>query len=86
MEKYLVSFIILHPYLYYARNKTCTVAMIVIDVIPHVHLSSGSGAKYTYDRFPSVIRTAQQEEKRKQILAAASGASEYSGRHTPRYI
>ncbi|XP_028801117.1 DENN domain and WD repeat-containing protein SCD1-like isoform X1 [Neltuma alba] len=44
---------------------------------------SGSGAKYTYDRFPSNIRTDEQEEKRKQILAAASNAFEYSGRQTP---
>ncbi|PON47885.1 Guanine nucleotide-binding protein, beta subunit [Parasponia andersonii] len=42
-----------------------------------------SGAKYTYDRFPSDIRTEEQEEKRRQILAAASGAFEYSGKHTP---
>ncbi|KAL6994874.1 Scytalone dehydratase [Sarracenia purpurea var. burkii] len=35
---------------------------------------SGSGAKYSYDRFPSNNRTEEQEEKRKQILAAASGA------------
>ncbi|KAH7511527.1 hypothetical protein FEM48_ZijujUnG0005900 [Ziziphus jujuba var. spinosa] len=41
---------------------------------------SGSGAKYTYDRFPSNIRTEEQEEKRKQILATASGAFEYSGK------
>lgn len=47
-------------------------------------MSSGSGAKYTYDRFPSNIRTEEQEEKRKQILAAVSNAFEYSGRHTPR--
>ncbi|CAI0438020.1 unnamed protein product [Linum tenue] len=38
---------------------------------------SGSGAKYIYDRFPSNIRSEEQEEKRKQILAAASGAFEY---------
>ncbi|KAF5445397.1 hypothetical protein F2P56_034448 [Juglans regia] len=44
---------------------------------------SGSGAKYTYDRFPSNIRTEEQEEKRRQILAAASGAFQYSGKHTP---
>ncbi|KAF7834571.1 DENN domain and WD repeat-containing protein SCD1 [Senna tora] len=44
----------------------------------------GSGAQYTYDRFPSNIRTEKQlEEKRKQILAAASSAFEYLGRHTP---
>lgn len=43
---------------------------------------SGSGAKYCYDRFPANIRTEEQEEKRKQILATASGALEYSGRHT----
>ncbi|XP_038893863.1 DENN domain and WD repeat-containing protein SCD1 [Benincasa hispida] len=45
--------------------------------------TSGSGAKYTYDRFPSNIRTEEQEEKRKQILAAASGAFEYAGKHNP---
>ncbi|XP_044476985.1 DENN domain and WD repeat-containing protein SCD1 isoform X2 [Mangifera indica] len=44
---------------------------------------SGSGAKYTYDRFPSNVRTEEQEEKRKQILAVASGASEYSTKHIP---
>ncbi|KAK4479282.1 hypothetical protein RD792_014793 [Penstemon davidsonii] len=43
---------------------------------------SGSGAKYCYDRFPSNARTEEQEEKRKQILAAASGALEYSGKLT----
>ncbi|KAK4567754.1 hypothetical protein RGQ29_003497 [Quercus rubra] len=44
---------------------------------------SGSGAKYTYDRFPSNVRTEEQEEKRRQILAAASGAFDFSGKHTP---
>ncbi|KAK3007847.1 hypothetical protein RJ639_013456, partial [Escallonia herrerae] len=44
---------------------------------------SGSGAKYSYDRFPSNIRTEEQEVKRKQILAAATGALEYSAKHTP---
>lgn len=44
---------------------------------------SGSGAKYTYDRFPSNIRTEEQEEKRRQILAAASGAFDFSGKHAP---
>ncbi|KEH21371.1 stomatal cytokinesis defective protein, putative [Medicago truncatula] len=44
---------------------------------------SESGAKYTYDRFPANIRTEEQEEKRKQILATISNAFEYSGRHTP---
>ncbi|KAL3824778.1 hypothetical protein ACJIZ3_020807 [Penstemon smallii] len=43
---------------------------------------SGSGAKYCYDRFPSNARTEEQEEKRKQILAAASGVLEYSGKLT----
>uniref|UniRef100_A0A2P2KS99 DENN domain and WD repeat-containing protein SCD1 n=1 Tax=Rhizophora mucronata TaxID=61149 RepID=A0A2P2KS99_RHIMU len=43
---------------------------------------SGSGAKYTYDRFPSNIRSEEQEENRKQILAAASGAFEYI-KHAP---
>lgn len=44
---------------------------------------SGSGAKYTYDRFPSNNRTEEQEEKRRQVLAAASGAFEYSGKQDP---
>ncbi|KAK2991400.1 hypothetical protein RJ640_010864 [Escallonia rubra] len=43
----------------------------------------GSGAKYSYDRFPSNNRTEEQEGKRKQILAAATGALEYSAKHTP---
>ncbi|KAM7483016.1 hypothetical protein LguiB_007599 [Lonicera macranthoides] len=43
---------------------------------------SGSGAKYCYDRFPSNFRTDEQEEKRRQILAAASGALEYSAKHS----
>lgn len=46
--------------------------------------TSGSGAKYTYDRFPSNIRSEEEEEKRKQILAVASGAFDYPGRHSPR--
>lgn len=44
---------------------------------------SGLGAKYSYDRFPSNIKTEEQEEKRRQILAAATGALDYSGKHTP---
>lgn len=47
--------------------------------------SPGSGAKYTYDRFPSNVRTEEQEEKRRQILASASGSFEYSGKLN-RYI
>ncbi|KAK9277804.1 hypothetical protein L1049_027360 [Liquidambar formosana] len=44
---------------------------------------SASGAKYSYDRFPSNIRTEEQEEKRRQILAAAVVALEYPGKHPP---
>ncbi|KAB2633708.1 myotubularin-related protein 13-like [Pyrus ussuriensis x Pyrus communis] len=40
--------------------------------------NSGAGSKYTYDRFPSNIRTEEQEDKRKQILAVASGLSSSS--------
>ncbi|CAN1255766.1 DENN domain and WD repeat-containing protein SCD1 [Linum perenne] len=47
--------------------------------------SSGSGAKYIYDRFPTNIRSEEQEEKRKQILAAASGAFEYI-KNAPAYV
>lgn len=53
-------------------------------IMLHFVAFSGSGAKYTYDRFPSNVRTEEQEEKRKQILAAAGGAFEYSGKLTPR--
>ncbi|KAL0796979.1 hypothetical protein Bca101_068356 [Brassica carinata] len=38
--------------------------------------------RYTYDRFPANVRSEEQEEKRKQILAAASGALESNGRHS----
>ncbi|KAJ9550631.1 hypothetical protein OSB04_014676 [Centaurea solstitialis] len=44
---------------------------------------SGSGTRYTYDRFPSNYRSEDQEEKRKQILSAASGALEYAIKHNP---
>nr|XP_043631013.1 DENN domain and WD repeat-containing protein SCD1 [Erigeron canadensis] len=45
---------------------------------------SESGAKYTYDRFPANYRSEEQEEKRKQILSAASGALEYTVKHGAR--
>ncbi|EPS64327.1 hypothetical protein M569_10454 [Genlisea aurea] len=38
-----------------------------------------AGIKYHYDRFPSLPRTEEQEEKRQQVLAAATGVLEYSG-------
>ncbi|GAA0164648.1 guanyl-nucleotide exchange factor [Lithospermum erythrorhizon] len=41
---------------------------------------TGTGTKYCYDRFPATIRSEEQEEKRKQLLASASGALEYSGK------
>ncbi|XP_068651948.1 DENN domain and WD repeat-containing protein SCD1 isoform X2 [Aristolochia californica] len=41
--------------------------------------TAGTGGKYCYDRFPAIIRTEEQEEKRRAILAAASGALEHSG-------
>ena len=44
----------------------------------------GSGAKYCYDRFPANSRTEEQEEKRKQILATASGALD-SGKQLSGY-
>ncbi|KAK9114844.1 hypothetical protein Syun_021641 [Stephania yunnanensis] len=44
---------------------------------------SGSGATYCYDRFPSNVRTEEQEEKRKAILATASGAFDHFGKLTP---
>ncbi|KAK9091206.1 hypothetical protein Sjap_024383 [Stephania japonica] len=44
---------------------------------------SGSGATYCYDRFPSNVRTEEQEEKRKAILATASGAFDHFAKLTP---
>ncbi|KAI3795137.1 hypothetical protein L1987_37785 [Smallanthus sonchifolius] len=44
---------------------------------------SGSGARHTYEKFPANYRSEEQEEKRKQILSAASGALEYTMKHTP---
>ncbi|XP_010549132.1 PREDICTED: DENN domain and WD repeat-containing protein SCD1 [Tarenaya hassleriana] len=42
-----------------------------------------SDSRYTYDRFPANVRSEEQEEKRKQILAAASGALESTGKQSP---
>lgn len=65
----------------FIRSKpTCTIITLFLFVA-----SPGSGAKYTYDRFPSNVRTEEQEEKRRQILASASGSFEYSGKLN-RYI
>ncbi|XP_010265189.1 PREDICTED: DENN domain and WD repeat-containing protein SCD1 isoform X2 [Nelumbo nucifera] len=55
----------------------------VITISDHGVGIAGSGAKYCYDRFPSNVRTEEQEERRNAIIAAASGALEYSGRHMP---
>ncbi|GAB2292818.1 Scytalone dehydratase [Dionaea muscipula] len=41
---------------------------------------SDSGTRYTYNRFPTNIKTEEQEERRKQILAAVSGAEDLSGK------
>ncbi|XP_021736316.1 DENN domain and WD repeat-containing protein SCD1-like [Chenopodium quinoa] len=40
-----------------------------------------SGSPYMYDRFPSNIRTEEQEEKRKQILAAVGGSLDTDAEH-----
>lgn len=55
----------------------------IITISDPGHGISGSGVRYTYDRFPANYRSEEQEEKRKQILAAASGALEYSVKHAP---
>ncbi|KAL9256163.1 DENN domain and WD repeat-containing protein [Drosera capensis] len=41
---------------------------------------SDSETRYTYNRFPMNVRTEEQEEKRKQILVAVSGAEDLSGK------
>ncbi|GMH14090.1 hypothetical protein Nepgr_015931 [Nepenthes gracilis] len=50
----------------------------IITISDPGNVISGSGARYTYNRFPSNVRTEEQEEKWKQILAAASGAPDLS--------
>ncbi|XP_020600154.1 DENN domain and WD repeat-containing protein SCD1 isoform X4 [Phalaenopsis equestris] len=42
-----------------------------------------AGEKCHYDRFPASIRTHEQEEKRRSILAVASGALDYSAKQSP---
>lgn len=64
-----------------SRNRRHLISFLSLMLCAHL---SGSGAKYTYDRFPATIRTEEEEEKRKQILNAASGTFEYSGKHGPR--
>lgn len=44
--------------------------------------TSGPGSKYCYKSFPSNVRTEEQEEKRRSILAGVSGA--HSAKHIPR--
>lgn len=44
---------------------------------------SEPGSRHCYKQFPSTVRTEEQEEKRRSILALASGA--HSGRQNPRY-
>lgn len=39
-----------------------------------------TGGRYVYDRFPSNTKTEEQEEKRKQILAAVSGTPDESAK------
>ncbi|KAG5232157.1 DENN domain and WD repeat-containing protein [Salix suchowensis] len=53
------------------------------ELVDTLSMLLGSGAKYTYDRFPSNIRSEEKEEKRKKILAVARGASGYI-KHAPR--
>lgn len=48
--------------------------------------STEPDARYCYDRFPPNFKTEEQEEKRKQILAAATGAIEYSAKQNMRCI
>ncbi|CAI9113596.1 OLC1v1014226C1 [Oldenlandia corymbosa var. corymbosa] len=55
-----------------------------IITISDLHVTTaGESTKHCYERFPSNVRTEEQEEKRKQVLAAASVALEYSGKHSP---
>ncbi|KAL8487994.1 hypothetical protein ACS0TY_024319 [Phlomoides rotata] len=52
----------------------------IITISDPVVEKPGSDERYCYNRFPPNFRTEEQEEKRKQILTAATGALEYSGK------
>ncbi|PKA57277.1 Dynein assembly factor with WDR repeat domains 1 [Apostasia shenzhenica] len=45
--------------------------------------AGAAGEKYHYNRFPANVRTEEHEEKRRSILALASGALDYSGKQSP---
>ncbi|KAG0459499.1 hypothetical protein HPP92_022627 [Vanilla planifolia] len=42
-----------------------------------------AGERYQHDRFPANVRTEEQEEKRRSILAMATGALDYSAKQSP---
>ncbi|KAK9668772.1 hypothetical protein RND81_13G085700 [Saponaria officinalis] len=55
------------------------------EIITITDLGGGAevtGARHTYDRFPSTSRTEEQEDKRKQILATVNGAHDISDKLT----
>lgn len=54
----------------------------IITISDHGESTAVSGARFVYDRFPSNTKTEEQEEKRKQILAAVSGAHDNSPKIT----
>lgn len=52
-----------------------------IITTPSLH-KDAAGEKHHYDHFPANIRTEEQEEKRKSILAVVTGALDYSAKQT----
>uniref|UniRef100_A0A7C9F2R3 UDENN domain-containing protein n=1 Tax=Opuntia streptacantha TaxID=393608 RepID=A0A7C9F2R3_OPUST len=54
----------------------------IITISDQVESAAVTGGSYVYDRFPSNTKTEEQEEKRKQILAAVSGAPDDSAKIT----
>ncbi|KAL0342397.1 UNVERIFIED_CONTAM: DENN domain and WD repeat-containing protein SCD1 [Sesamum calycinum] len=64
----------------YINSPSVSIEPEIVTIHDPTMEMSESGVEYSYDRFPSNIRTEEQEEKRKQILAAASGALEYSAK------
>ncbi|XP_057804973.1 DENN domain and WD repeat-containing protein SCD1-like [Salvia miltiorrhiza] len=60
--------------------SSLSIEPVIISIYGPDEGKPGSDVRYCYDRFPSNFRTEEQEEKRKQILAAATGAIEYSAK------
>lgn len=75
---------------YFAMSSLIYNSFLASVICPELFFSAlclePSGSMYCYDRFPSNIRTEEQEERRQAILAAASGTLEILGNTIARFI